>query len=113
MKRAVQWFLLAGWSLVVANETLGLIEGGDGNKPLRDPGWPKGGAALINDAGRVAHWVGPPFGGGQWHAECRGDAKALNGVLGNFARLDVQAKRVVVHDGPGYSFWLAPNRERE
>jgi hypothetical protein len=113
MKRTVQWLLLAGLSLIVVSEALALIEGGEGNKPLRDPGWPTGGAALINHPGRVAYWVGPPFGGGQWHAECRGDAKTLNAVLADFAKLDAKVKRVVVHDGPGYSFWLAPNREPE
>ena len=34
-------------------------------------------------------------------------------VLADFARMDVKAKRVVVHDGTGHSFWLAPNREPE
>ena len=58
-----------------------LISGGEGNDALADPGWPKGAAAIFNDPGRVAWWEGPPFGGGQWHAECRGDAKALAAVL--------------------------------
>jgi hypothetical protein len=87
------------------------IEGGTGNTPLRDPGWPKGAAAIFNHPGRVAYWVGPPFGGGQWHSECRGDVKALNAVLADFAKIDAKVKRVVVHDGVGHSFWLAPNRE--
>ena len=34
-------------------------------------------------------------------------------VLADFARMDVKHKRVVVHDGTGHSFWLAPNREQE
>ena len=71
---------------------------------------PEGAAAIFNHPGRVAWWEGPPFGGGQWHAECRGDAKALNAVLADFAKLDVKIKRVVVHDGTGHSFWLAPNQ---
>ena len=90
-----------------------MITGGAGNKPITDPGWPTGAAAIFNHPGRVAWWEGPPFGGGQWHAECRGDAKALNAVLADFARMDVKTKRVVVHDGTGHSFWLAPNREPE
>jgi hypothetical protein len=92
-------------------EALALIEGGEGNSPLRDPGWPKGAAAIFNTESRIAFWVGPPFGGGQWHAECRGDTKALNAVLADFATLDVKSKRVVLHDGVGHSFWLAPNNE--
>ena len=76
-----------------------LITGGEGNKPLVDPGWPKGADAIFNTPERIAWWEGPPLGGGQWHAECRGDAKALNAVLGDFAKLDVKSKRIVLHDG--------------
>jgi hypothetical protein len=88
-----------------------LITGGEGNTPIRDPGWPNGADAIFNHAGRIAWWEGPPFGGGQWHAECRGDAKTLSAVLAEFAKLDVKNKRLVVHDGVGRSFWLNPNRE--
>ena len=34
-------------------------------------------------------------------------------VLADFSRMDVKHKRLVVHDGTGHSFWLAPNREKE
>ena len=88
-----------------------LITGGEGNKPIADPGWPGVAAAIFNHPGRVAWWEGPPFGGGQWHAECRGDARALGAVLADFARLDARAKRVILHDGDGHSFWLNPNGE--
>jgi hypothetical protein len=88
-----------------------LIFGGTGNDPVGDPGWPKGAAEIVNDPGRIAYWEGPPFGGGQWHSECRGDAKAFNAVMDKFARLDVKNKRLIVHDGIGRSFWLNPNQE--
>ena len=88
-----------------------LITGGEGNRPIADPGWPKGAAAIFNNPARIAWWEGPPFGGGQWHAECRGDAKAFNAVMDAFAKLDVKTKRVIVHDGVGHSFWLNPNRD--
>ncbi len=88
-----------------------MITGGEGNRPVTDPGWPKGAAAIFNIPGRIAWWEGPPFGGGQWHAECRGDAKVFNAVLADFAKLDVKTKRVIVHDGVGHSFWLNLNRE--
>jgi hypothetical protein len=93
-----------------SGEAFALITGGEGNKPIADPGWPKGAAAIFNHPGRIAWWEGPPFGGGQWHAECRGGAGALSVVLADFAGLDVKTKRVVVHDGVGRSFWLDPNR---
>lgn len=76
-----------------------------------DPGWPQGAAAIFNHSARIAWWEGPPFGGGQWHAECRGDAQTLRAVLADFAKLDVKIKRVIVRDGVGHSFWLNPNRE--
>ena len=96
---------------VLVPRAVALITGGEGNAPIADPGWPKGAAAIFNTKARIAWWEGPPFGGGQWHAECRGDAKALSTVLAEFARVDVKAKRIVVHDGIGHSFWLDPNHE--
>ena len=102
--------LVLAMAAVPLREAWALITGGEGNKPLNDPGWPKGAAAIFDHPGRVAWWEGPPFGGGQWHAECRGNAGALNVVLADFARLDAKTKRAVVHDGVGHSFWLNPNR---
>lgn len=90
-----------------------LITGGEGNDPVKDPGWPKGGAAVFNTETRVAWWEGPPFGGGQWHAECKGDAAALSLLLDDFSKVDIPIKRVVLHDGFGHSFWLNPNGDKE
>lgn len=104
-------YVAAALFLLSPQTVQALIEGGTGNEPLRDPGWPQGAAEIFNHPGRVAHWVGPPFGGGQWHAECRGDAVALNKVLADFTKLDAKTKRIVVHDGVGHSFWLNPNGE--
>lgn len=87
------------------------IMGGTGNDPIRDPGWPKGAAEVFNVPARVAYWEGPPFGGGEWHAECRGDAAAFNAALAAFAKIDAPHKELVVHDGVAQSFWLNPNRE--
>src|SRR4029077_7143969 len=96
---------------IASPQAFALIIGGAGNAQVPDPGWPKGAAVIFNIPARVAWWEGPPLGGGQWHAECRGDAKALNAVLANFAKLDVKSKRVVVHDGVGRSFWLNANNK--
>ena len=96
---------------VIAPKALAMIIGGAGNKPIADPGWPKGAAAIFNTKSRIAWWEGPPFGGGQWHSECRGDAKAFNEILAGFARLDVKDKHLIVHDGVGSSFWLNSNNE--
>jgi hypothetical protein len=95
------------------SKALALITGGEGNEPISDPGWPAGAAAIFNNPTRIAWWEGPPFGGGQWHAEYRGDAAAFNEVLAAFNNLDVKTKRLVAHDGVGNSFWLNPNDEPE
>jgi hypothetical protein len=113
MTRITTGLLFTILATVAPSEAFALITGGEGNKPITDPGWPAGAAALFNHPGRIAWWEGPPFGGGQWHAECRGDARALGAVLADFAGMDAKAKRVVVQDGTGHSFWLAPNREPE
>jgi hypothetical protein len=105
--------LLLSIAVLPSRGAFALITGGEGNKPLPDPGWPKGAAAIFNVTARIAWWEGPPFGGGQWHAECRGEAKSFNAVLADFAKLDVKSKKIIVHDGIGHSFWLAPNREPE
>jgi hypothetical protein len=103
--------LAVGLALLVPRPAFALITGGEGNKPITDPGWPKGAAAIFNHPGRVAWWEGPPFGGGQWHAECRGDARTLSAILTGFSKLEVKTRRVFVHDGEGQSFWLNMNRE--
>ncbi len=90
----------------------GRLDHGRGRKPPdRGPGLAEGAAAIFNNPARIAWWEGPPFGGGQWHAECRGDAKTLSAVLADFAKLDVKTKRVIVHDGVGASLWLNLNKE--
>jgi hypothetical protein len=98
---------------ISAQRASALITGGEGNDPVHDPGWPAGVAAVFNHPSRVAHWEGPPFGGGQSHAECRGNAQVLNTVLRDFAKVDTKSKKVVIHDGVGRSFWLNPNRQPE
>jgi len=81
-----------------------LREGGVGNAPIRDPGWPKGADVIFNTPARIAFWHGPLP--GHWHADCRGDAKVFNDILANFAKLDVKSKQIVVHNGIGNSEWL-------
>jgi hypothetical protein len=113
MTRLATGVLIGILALVSPREASALIRGDVGNKPVSDPGWPRGAAVIFNHTGRAAWWEGPPYGGGEWHAECRGDVKTLNAVLADFARMDAKSRRIVVHDGTGYSFWLAPNKEPE
>lgn len=107
---AATGLLAAIIALVPFRSASALITGGEGNKPIHDPGWPAGAAAIFNHAGRIAWWEGPGL-GGQWHAECRGDSKALGTILAGFAKLPVRNRRVILHDGVGHSFWLNPNDE--
>ncbi len=100
-------------SIVTTQESHALIRGDKGNKPISDPGWPKGAEPIFNTSHRIAWWEGPPFGGGQWHAECQGNTDALNIALKDFANIDSLKKRVIVHDGVASSFWLDPNREQQ
>lgn len=104
LKTCLLLLLVAALLAVPVQRALALREGGVGNSPLRDPGWPKGAAVLINTEHRIAYWHGPLA--GHWHADCRGDAKAFNLVLENFAKLEVKSKLLVVHNGIGNSEWL-------
>src|SRR5262245_25941897 len=90
---------------VSSQPAMALRFGGVGNKPIGDPGWPAGAAVIFNTPSRIAYWEG----GGPWHAECRGDAKALSAVLVHFAKLEVKSKRLVVRNGVGRSYWLNTN----
>ncbi len=108
---SVSFLLLLVLAASPFQKAFALITGGEGNTPVHDPGWPKGAEPLFNNTARVAWWEGPPFGGGNWHAEFRGDAKVLNAFLDGFAKLDVKNKHLVLHDGVGQSFWLNANHE--
>src|SRR6185503_11107121 len=89
------FFLTPTVALLAGRGASALIEGGEGNAPFPDPGWPQGAAAVFNVAARAAYWEGPPFGGGQSHAECRGDAKQFNAVLVDFAKIAAKKKRLI------------------
>ncbi len=98
--------LAAAIGLVSSRQAVALIAGGEGNRSIADPGWPRGAAAIFNNAARITWWEGPSFDGGQWHAECRGDARSMGAVLAEFASLDVKTRRVILLDGVGASSWL-------
>lgn len=99
--------------LCLTSEAFALITGGEGNEPLHDYGWQKGAAAVFNVKARVAYWEGPPFGGGQYVGEYRGDATVFNAELVDFAKIEAQQHKLFVHDGIGNSFWLNINNEAE
>src|SRR5437763_1877804 len=82
-------------SCTLVQTTPAVLTGGDGNQPLRDPGWPAGAAAVFNHPGRIAWWEELLF-PGEWHAEYRGDVKELNALLAQFAKIDVKSRQLVV-----------------
>ncbi|MBX3442983.1 MAG: carboxypeptidase regulatory-like domain-containing protein [Planctomyces sp.] len=88
-----------------------LILGGEGNDPVRDPGWPTGAAEVANLKSRIAWWEGPPFGGGEWHFEFRGDTAAFQAALDALARIQAPERRLTILDGRGRSFWLDSSRK--
>lgn len=90
---------------------LAAAEGGEGNQPLDDPGWPKGAAAIFNHTARIAYWLGPRS--GQWTAEFRGDTKTFNAALAEFAKLENKIKRLIIHDGVGTSVRLAEKQGKD
>jgi hypothetical protein len=105
--RAAARILLATvLAAVLACTAFGMIEGGTGNAPVNDPGWPEGALRPFNNVNRIACWAGPMGADSMHHAECRGDAKAFSAFLADFAKLKVKHKPIVVHDGIGNSVWL-------
>ncbi|QDU54361.1 carboxypeptidase-like regulatory domain-containing protein [Aeoliella mucimassa] len=96
--------------LLVTSPASALITGNVGNDPIDIPDWPAGAAECFNLPQRVAYWEGPPFGGGQYHGEFRGDTDALNTALEKFAAVESPNKRIIVESGVGGSFWLNSNR---
>ncbi len=105
--------LLACWLITVpASAAFGLITGSHGNDPIRERGLPEGSAAVANLKQRLGYWVGPPFGGGEYHFEYRSEnTQQFNAALAVFAQVDAGRLELVVHNGPYYSFWLRDNDE--
>lgn len=105
-RRLLVTFAVAGFLFLLTKSASALIMGGIGNDPIPDPGWSKGATLVFNDRSRIAWWEGPPFGGGEYHAECRGNAQVFNACLANFAKTEAKTKCLIVHDGVKHSTWL-------
>ncbi len=103
--RPDRWFAAATMGMAAAMavafvQTVTAMEmGGEGNTPIGDPGWPKGAAAVFNNPARISFWN---WEGARDRAEFRGDAKVLNSVLADFAKVKSKTKRLVVRDGAGH-----------
>jgi hypothetical protein len=76
-----------------------------GNDPTEDHDWPAGAVDVANLKTRAGFWEGPPFGGGRYVFEYKGDNKALQEAIDLFARINSPELRVVVHDGQNKGFF--------
>jgi len=103
----LRWVFLV---LVLSSaQTDALIRTGPGNKPVSDPGWLAGAVTVANLPARLGWWEGPPFGGGEWHFEFRGDTALFQEALDTFGQIKAPALELFVHDGAQHSFVLDPN----
>ncbi|MDB5337536.1 MAG: hypothetical protein JWN70_3155 [Planctomycetaceae bacterium] len=111
MTRTLAGLLVALVLILTPQIALAVIEGEEGNENLRvGHRMPKGADRIINRLDRIAWWEAD-F--GPFQAEGRGDTKAMNKILADFAKLDVKTKRVVVHDGVGQSYLINMNLHSE
>jgi hypothetical protein len=98
--------------LVMAPPVHALITGGTGNRPIEDRhGWPAGCADVANLETRLGWWEGPPFGGGEFHFEYRGDVNSFQRAVDLLAKVESKERLIVVHDGPVESFWLKNDKD--
>ncbi len=96
-------FVLGFVGMMVPTAVYGLILVG-GDSPVQDMGWPKGAVELANLLTRYRWTEGPPFGGGEYRFEYRGDTEAFNEALKLFAEIRAPKLELVVHNGPGRKY---------
>jgi hypothetical protein len=104
--------LVLAIGLLMALRANALIASGTGS-PTYTNGWPEGAAAVSNLKSCVGWWEGPPFGGGEWHIQFRGDAEALNEALTNFVAIKSPVLDLVIHDGVKHDQFLQTNADWE
>ena len=95
--------LMAGLALgLVCPSAQALIEVVEGNRPVENSGWPLGAEKVANLPSRLGYWVGPPFGGGEWHFlyRCKDNAE-FSEALALFAAIRTPQLELVIHDGLG------------
>jgi hypothetical protein len=97
--RNVLFVLVAVTCLATVSSHALILVGGPG--PVEDRDWPKGAVEVANLQGRFRWTEGPPFGGGEWRFEYRGNTQAFNDALEAFAQIRAPKLQLVVHDGPG------------
>jgi len=104
MKRGHCRALLVSVSVLIGPTAFALITSQSGNTPLEDPRLPQGALAVANLPYRTGHWIGPPFGGGQYNFEyvCE-DIQQFNDALKLFAAIEAPELNLVIAGGDGTS----------
>ncbi len=90
-----------GMTLLILSYSLtanGLIFVG-GKEPVTDKNWPAGSLEVANHKSRQSWTEGPPFGGGLWSFQYRGDTRIFNEVLAKFALIKAPDLLLVIHEG--------------
>jgi hypothetical protein len=98
-------------ALFVTQAANALITGAKGNQPVENHGWPEGCVEVANLETRLGWWEGPPFGGGEYHFEYRGDVNSFQRALDLLAKVEAKERLLVVHDGSVESFWLKDEKD--
>src|SRR5207248_7813886 len=62
---------------------------------------------------RGGYWEGPPFGGGRYVFEYRGENKSLQEAIDLFARIKSRELRLVVHDGKNKGFFCGDEKTKD
>jgi hypothetical protein len=82
-----------------------------GNAPTDDRDWPAGALAVANLKTRAGFWEGPPFGGGRFVFEYRGDSRALQEAIDLFGKIKSPELRIIVHDGTNRGFFFGQEKD--
>ena len=102
--------LVTGLLMVVRANAL--ILSGTGS-PTYTNGWPEGAATVSSLKSCVGWWEGPPFGGGEWHMQFRGDTEKFMQALTNFAAIHAPELDLVVHDDPTHGQFLQLDKQNQ
>lgn len=104
MKRTI---VLGLTSLFLSLSASGLIFVG-GKEPVTDKNWPAGSLDVANHKSRQSWTEGPPFGGGLWSFQFRGNAGAFNEVIAKFALIKAPDLLLIIHEGATENPYASP-----
>ena len=79
-----------------------------GKDPVSDHNWPAGSLEAANHKSRQSYYEGPPFGGGEYVFQHRGDTNVFNDFFAKFTQIKAPDLLVVVHEGPNENTFASP-----